>query len=54
MNSARHENIGDSLAGCNMTMRRAVAERLGPFDENMGSCSRIGAGNDIDYVYRCL
>jgi GT2 family glycosyltransferase len=52
MKSARHENIGDSLAGCNMTMRRTVVERLGPFDESMGSGSRIGAGNDIDYVYR--
>jgi GT2 family glycosyltransferase len=52
MNSARHENIGDMLAGCNMTMRRAVVERLGLFDESMGSGSRVGAGNDVDYVLR--
>src|SRR5882672_8376899 len=31
MNSARHQNIAGCIAGCNMTMRRTLAERLGPF-----------------------
>jgi glycosyltransferase involved in cell wall biosynthesis len=52
LNSARHLNLGDSLAGCNMAMRRAVVERVGLFDECFGCGSPIGAGNDIEYVLR--
>jgi glycosyltransferase involved in cell wall biosynthesis len=51
-NSARHENIAGQIAGCNMTARRALIERLGPFDENFGPGSRIGSGEDTDYVFR--
>jgi len=52
MNSARHENLGDCFAGCNMTMRRAVVEQLGPFDERFGPGSVVGSGGDVDYVLR--
>ena len=51
-NSARHDNIGHSLAGCNMTMRRALVERVGSFDEGFGSGARIGSGGDTDYFIR--
>ena len=52
MNSARHERFRGRINGCNMTMRRALAERLGPFDEDFGPGSAIGAGEDTDYIYR--
>lgn len=32
MNSARHQPISGQINGCNMTMRRALVEKLGPFD----------------------
>src|ERR1700722_6380626 len=33
LNSAKHENIANSIVGCNMAMRRTVAEKIGFFDE---------------------
>jgi glycosyltransferase involved in cell wall biosynthesis len=45
MQSARHENLGNCLHGCNMMMRRALLEKVGPFD--------AFTDNDIDLVYRC-
>lgn len=36
MNSARYEYLGATLVGCNMALRREVAERIGPFDERLG------------------
>jgi glycosyltransferase involved in cell wall biosynthesis len=51
-NSARHENIAGKIAGCNMTARRALIERLGPFDENFGPGSVVGSGEDCDYIFR--
>jgi glycosyltransferase involved in cell wall biosynthesis len=50
--AARHENLGNTLLGCNMAMRRGVAERLGPFDERLGAGSTIPGGEDTDYVFR--
>jgi len=35
-----------------MTMRRALVEKLGPFDEDFGPGSRVGTGDDADYLYR--
>src|SRR6202035_2432673 len=32
LNSARHQPITGQINGCNMTMRRALVENLGPFD----------------------
>jgi glycosyltransferase involved in cell wall biosynthesis len=52
MNSARYECFRGRINGCNMTMRRALVERLGPFDEDFGPGSAIGAGEDTDYIYR--
>ena len=51
-NTARNANIGDCIAGANMVVPKKLADRLGKFDENFGSGSKIGAGNDIDYVMR--
>jgi glycosyltransferase involved in cell wall biosynthesis len=51
-NSARYRSICGQISGCNMTMRRALVDRLGPFDENLGSGSFIGAGADADYALR--
>jgi GT2 family glycosyltransferase len=45
MRSARHENLGNCLHGCNMMMRRSLLEKVGPFD--------FFTDNDIDLVYRC-
>jgi glycosyltransferase involved in cell wall biosynthesis len=52
MNSARHLRIGDYLHGCNMTMRRALVERIGLFDERFGPGAYIGSGEDTDFIYR--
>ena len=52
MNSARYHNLADHIAGCNMTMRRALAERIGPFDENLGAGSQIAGAEDSDYNLR--
>jgi glycosyltransferase involved in cell wall biosynthesis len=52
MNSARHENLANALAGCNMTMRRALVERLGHFNEDLGPGTPIDGGEDTDYFYR--
>jgi glycosyltransferase involved in cell wall biosynthesis len=51
-NSARHENIGDTIIGCNMAMRRGLVEKLGDFDTRFGAGSRIPGGEDTDYIFR--
>jgi glycosyltransferase involved in cell wall biosynthesis len=51
-NSARHHNIAGKIAGCNMTMRRELVEKIGLFDEDFGPGSLVGSGEDTDYVYR--
>jgi glycosyltransferase involved in cell wall biosynthesis len=48
----RHENIGTFILGCNMTMRRSLAERIGLFDLSFGVGGRIEAGEDHEYVFR--
>jgi glycosyltransferase involved in cell wall biosynthesis len=53
-NSARHDAIKGKINGCNMTMPRALVERLGPFDENLGPGSRIGSGDDTEYIFRAF
>ena len=52
MNSARRYNLGNSMLGCNMTMSRAVIDRVGKFDERLGAGTPISSGEDIDYVLR--
>jgi len=45
---------GGVIPGCNMTMRPAVIERVGFFDERLGPGTRIPSGEDVDYVYRAF
>lgn len=52
LSSARYDNIGNDFLGCNMTMRKPVAESIGFFEEGFGAGSRIPAGEDTDYLYR--
>jgi hypothetical protein len=52
MNSARHDYLGSSIVGCNMALRRTVAERIGPFDERLGPGVSIPASEDTDWIYR--
>jgi GT2 family glycosyltransferase len=52
LNSTRRDCIAGELAGCNMAMRRALVERLGPFDENFGPGSRMWSGDDAEYFFR--
>ena len=50
--SARNENLGNTLLGCNMVMRRALVEKVGLFDERLGAGSPIPGGEDTDYIFR--
>ncbi|MDP9127186.1 MAG: glycosyltransferase family 2 protein [Pseudomonadota bacterium] len=52
LNSARKSCLSGQISGCNMTFRRSVYERLGPFDERFGPGAIIGSGGDTDYIYR--
>ncbi len=45
--------LGKSLIGCNIAMRRAVFEAVGPFDELLGPGTKCVAAEDSDYFYRC-
>jgi glycosyltransferase involved in cell wall biosynthesis len=51
-NSARHDRLSGPISGCNMAMRRALVERLGPFDEKLGAGARIPSAEDADYNFR--
>jgi GT2 family glycosyltransferase len=42
------------LHGCNMAVRRALFERIGPFDTRFGPGSFFGAGDDTELVYRAF
>lgn len=53
LNSARHSPLGGgAMLGCNFGMHRAVFERVGFFDENLGPGSSIPAAEDTDYIFR--
>jgi glycosyltransferase involved in cell wall biosynthesis len=52
LDSARREDISNTLIGCNMTMRRKITEWLGPFDERFGAGSSFPAGDETDYIFR--
>jgi len=52
LNSARHHSIVGLIHGCNMTMPRTIAEKLGPFDERFGPGSIMKSGDDTDYLFR--
>jgi GT2 family glycosyltransferase len=51
-NPATHDCIVGQISGCNMTMRRALVEKLGLFDERFGVGSTIESGEDSDYLFR--
>lgn len=40
------------IHGCNMTMHRAVVERIGLFDLDFGAGGRFRSGEDTEYIYR--
>lgn len=50
--SVQTENVQGCISGGNMTMHRALIERLGPFDEDFGPGSRIGSGEDTEFAIR--
>jgi glycosyltransferase involved in cell wall biosynthesis len=50
--STRDDFLGGELKGCNLTMRRALVESLGTFDEDFGPGSRLGSGDDSEYILR--
>ncbi len=50
--SASHQAPKKCIIGCNMSMRRAVVERVGFFDEHLGAGTSIPGGEDIDYIFR--
>jgi glycosyltransferase involved in cell wall biosynthesis len=43
---------GGFIMGANMTMKRAVIEKLGPFDTRFGAGAVFMAGEDTEYIYR--
>ncbi|MFN4042247.1 MAG: glycosyltransferase family 2 protein [Brevundimonas sp.] len=45
---------GGFVLGCNMTMSRAVADRVGRFDERFGAGARFMAAEDTDYQLRAI
>lgn len=51
-NSARHENLGGSLLGCNMVMRRELMNILHGFDVTLGAGQKIPSAEDTDLIYR--
>lgn len=51
-NSARHENLGGSLLGCNMVMRRELMDMLHGFDVSLGAGKKIPSAEDTDLIYR--
>jgi glycosyltransferase involved in cell wall biosynthesis len=45
---------GGFVLGCNMTMHREVAERLGRFDERFGAGGPLHSAEDTDYLVRAF
>ena len=52
LRSAKQDNLGAAIMGCNMALRREVAERIGPFDERIGQGTTIPAVEDTDWIYK--
>jgi GT2 family glycosyltransferase len=49
LRSARHECLGNCLHGCNVSMRRALLDRIGPYD-----AAHFATGaEDTDFIFRC-
>lgn len=45
---------GGFVLGCNMTMHRDVAARIGPFDERFGAGGPLRSAEDADYLVRAM
>jgi glycosyltransferase involved in cell wall biosynthesis len=45
---------GGFVLGCNMTMHREVAARIGPFDERLGAGGALRSAEDTDYLVRAM
>ncbi|RAZ84698.1 glycosyltransferase family 2 protein [Mesorhizobium hawassense] len=45
---------GGFVLGCNMTMHRDVAARVGPFDERFGAGGALRSAEDTDYLVRAM
>ncbi|TGP57324.1 glycosyltransferase [bacterium M00.F.Ca.ET.230.01.1.1] len=45
---------GGFVLGCNMTMHREVAARIGPFDERFGAGGALRSAEDTDYLVRAI
>ncbi|WP_217576809.1 glycosyltransferase family 2 protein [Mesorhizobium sp. GbtcB19] len=45
---------GGFVLGCNMTMHRDVAIRVGPFDERFGAGGALRSAEDTDYLVRAM
>lgn len=45
---------GGFVLGCNMTMHRDVAARIGPFDERFGAGGALRSAEDTDYLLRAM
>jgi GT2 family glycosyltransferase len=45
---------GGFVLGCNMTMHRDVAARIGPFDERFGAGGALRSAEDTDYLVRAM
>jgi glycosyltransferase involved in cell wall biosynthesis len=45
---------GGFVLGCNMTMHRDVAARIGPFDERFGAGGPLRSAEDTDYLVRAM
>lgn len=45
---------GGFVLGCNMTMHREVAARIGPFDERFGAGGALRSAEDTDYLVRAM
>ena len=41
-----------AFIGANMTMRRALADKIGLFDERFGPGTSLPGGDDVDYIFR--
>jgi GT2 family glycosyltransferase len=52
INPTRRDTIIGQICGCNMAMRRAVIERIGPFDERFGPGSIMQNADDAEYHFR--
>jgi glycosyltransferase involved in cell wall biosynthesis len=51
-NPVTNDCIVGQINGCNMTMRRALVDKLGPFDERFGAGSSLESSEDSDYLFR--